>query len=123
MKSAAQTVSDYFDELPAERKAALGKLRRLIKRIAPTAAESMQHGMAAYELNGLLCALASQKNHMALYVCEVDVVEKHRASLSKIDCGKGCIRFRALEELPLDAIATILSEAHEKRAGSKAAAR
>ena len=80
----------------------------------------MQHGMAAYDLDGLLCALASQKNHMALYVCEGEIVDAHRAALGKLNCGKGCIRFRKLDELPLDVIAMILKEAYAQRSRCRA---
>ena len=115
MRSTATTVAEYLAELPADRHAALKKVRSVIKKAVPQAKESMQHGMAAYELNGLLCALASQRNHMALYVCEAEVVEAHRDSLGKLNSGKGCIRFGKLEELPLDAIIQILKDAAGKR--------
>ena len=39
----------------------------------------MQYGMASYELHGLFCSFASQKNYMALYVCETDAVAVHRS--------------------------------------------
>ncbi len=115
MQSNATTVAEYLEELPADRQAALKKVRSLIRKAVPQAKESMQYGMAAYDLNGLICSLASQKNYMALYVCEPEVVDAHRAALGKLNCGKGCIRFRNLEELPLDAVADILKEAGSKR--------
>jgi uncharacterized protein YdhG (YjbR/CyaY superfamily) len=115
MQSSATTVAEYLAELPSDRQAALKKVRSVIKKAMPRAKESMQHGMAAYELNGLLCALASQKNYMALYVCEPEIVDAHREALGKLNCGKGCIRFRTLEELPLDVISDILKEAQAKR--------
>ncbi len=115
MKSTATTVAEYLAELPADRQAALKKVRSVIQKTVPGAKESMQHGMAAYDLNGMLFALASQKNHMALYVCEAEVVEAHRSALGKLNSGKGCIRFSKLEELPLDAITQILREAAAKR--------
>lgn len=115
MKSNATTVPEYLAELPADRQSTLKKIRSLIKTTVPQAKESMQHGMAAYDLNGLLCALASQKNHMALYVCDAEVVDAHRSALGKLNSGKGCIRFGKLEELPLDAISQILKEAAGKR--------
>ena len=115
MKSSATTVPEYLAELPADRQTALKKVRSVIQKAVPQATESMQHGMAAYDLKGLLCALASQKNHMALYVCEADVVDAHRDSLGKLNSGKGCIRFAKLDELPLDAISHILKEAALKR--------
>ncbi len=118
MKSTAATVSEYLAEQPADRQKALTKLRSVIRKVAPDAKESMQYGMPAYELDGMLCGLASQKNYMALYVCEPEIVEAHREALGKLNCGKGCIRFRTLEELPLGAISAILKDARAKRKGA-----
>jgi len=72
----------------------------------------MQSGMPTYMLGGgMFCALAAQKNHMALYFCG-EVLDKFRPDLIKLhlNCGKGCLRFRPLEELPLELVATILEE-------------
>ena len=118
MKSTATTVPEYLAELPADRQTALNKVRSLIRKAVPKAKESMQYGMPAYELNGLVCGLASQKNYMALYVCEPEIVDAHRDALGKLNCGKGCIRFRNLDELPLDAITKILKEAAVKRSAA-----
>jgi uncharacterized protein YdhG (YjbR/CyaY superfamily) len=115
MKSTAATVAEYLAEQPADRRKALTKLRNVIRKIAPGAKESMQYGMATYELNGMLCGLAAQKNYMAFYVCEPEIVDSHRAALGKLNCGKGCIRFRNVEELPLEAISAILKDARAKR--------
>ena len=71
MQSKAKSVNEYLAELPAERRAALTKLRGLIRKIAPGAKESMQYGMPAFEQDGLACALASQKNYMSLYLGSV----------------------------------------------------
>jgi uncharacterized protein YdhG (YjbR/CyaY superfamily) len=115
MKSQATSVPDYLAELPDDRRAALTKLRSVLRKAAPDAKEAIAHGMPSYELDGMLYAMASQKNHMALYVCEPEIVDAHRDALGKLNCGKGCIRFRTYEELPVDAIATIVREAHAKR--------
>ena len=119
MKWAATTVAAYLKELPAERRVPLTKLRTLIRKIAPQARETMQYGMASYTLGDLLFALASQKNYIALYICESDAVETHRSALGKLNCGKACIRFRKLEELPLDVIENILRDAVRHRNASQ----
>ena len=115
MKSTATSISEYLTGQPPDRQKALTKLRSVIRKVAPDAKESMQYGMPAYELNGMLCGLASQKNYMALYICEPAIVDAHREALGKLNCGKGCIRFRKIEELPLDAITAILRDARAKR--------
>jgi len=116
MKSQATTVPNYLAELPPDRREPLEALRSMIHAALPDATEAMQHGMPAYELDGMVCALASQKNHMALYVCEPEIVDAHREALGKLNCGKGCIRFKKLDELPLDTIGAILKAAQAKRA-------
>jgi uncharacterized protein YdhG (YjbR/CyaY superfamily) len=107
MQSKATTIDEYLEELPSERRTALREMRALIHRVAPKTVEAMQYGLPAF---GDLCALASQKNYMALYVCESDIVKAHLAQLGKVTCGKGCIRFKRLTDLNLNAVESILRE-------------
>jgi len=107
MQSKAATISEYLEELPPDRRSALNELRALIHRVAPKTVEAMQYGLPAF---GDLCALASQKNYMALYVCESDIVKARLAQLGKVSCGKGCIRFKRLADLNLSAVESILRD-------------
>lgn len=109
MQSKAKTVDGYLDEIPAERRRALMELRKLILSIAPKARETMLYGMPAYLLDEPFCAFASQKHYMALYCCD-DLVDQYRSRLGKLDCGKSCIRFRKIEDLPMDVISSLLEE-------------
>lgn len=119
MQSLAQTVDAYLAEVPVERLPALKNLRALIRKIAPTAQEKIMHGMPCYTLGEeIFCGFASQKHYMALYVCD-DTVDKYRGQLAKLNCGKGCIRFRKWENLPLDAIEAILSDTAKLRLAGK----
>ena len=90
----------------------------------------MQFGMIGYYVplerfpdtyNGQplgLAAIASQKHHMALYLNNVygDVAtekrfrERYAASGRKLDMGKSCVRFRRIEDLPLDGIGKTIAE-------------
>jgi uncharacterized protein YdhG (YjbR/CyaY superfamily) len=107
MQSKATTIDEYLKELPSERRIALIEIRALIHRIAPKTVEAMQYGLPAF---GDLCALASQKNYMALYVCESEILKAHLAQLGKVSCGKGCIRFKRLTDLNLSTVESILRE-------------
>jgi uncharacterized protein YdhG (YjbR/CyaY superfamily) len=107
MQSTAATIDEYLEELPPDRLAALSELRALIRRVDPNAVEAMQYGLPAF---GDLCALASQKNYMALYVCESDLVKAHLPQLGKVSCGKGCIRFKRLSDLNLSTVENLLRE-------------
>jgi hypothetical protein len=128
MTSKAKTVKEYLAELPAERRAAIQKVRGVIlKNLGAGYAEGMQYGMIGYHVPhrvyppGYHCdptqplpfaGLASQKNHMALYLMCIygspqheDWFRKEWAKTGrKLDMGKSCIRFKKLEDLPLDVI-------------------
>ena len=108
MRINAETVDEYLSLLPDDRKAALSHLRQLILSVAPGATESLMYGMPAYDLNGQFCAMASQKGYMSLYILNTPAWQQHRAALSHLDVGKGCIRFKKLSDLPLETIELIL---------------
>jgi hypothetical protein len=129
MQSKAGTVAQYLEELPDDRRAPITKLRSLIRKHLPKGfAETMQYGMITWVVPhklypaGYHCkptdalpfaSLASQKNYMSLYLMSMYMGGKVQAYLEKqfaaaglkLDAGKSCIRFKKLEDLPLDAIA------------------
>ena len=75
--------------------------------------------MPYYVHHGDLVAFAAQKNHFSVYVMGQGLAD-HRHELGKLDCGKGCIRFKTLEELPLDVLRAIVRETaaeNERAAG------
>ena len=57
-------------------------------------------------------ALASQKNYMAVYLTGIYITDEardefekaYRATGKRFDVGKSCVRFRKLEDLPLELI-------------------
>ena len=109
-----EQVKAYHADLDPARQAALTELRALILESVPGADETMKYRMPTYEYGpGVLCAFASQKHYMSLYV-EIEAVEQHREELAGLNVGKSCIRFRRLEQLPLDTVRTILEETQER---------
>jgi uncharacterized protein YdhG (YjbR/CyaY superfamily) len=116
MQSQARTVDAYLAEVPPTRRPALATLRKLIRKIAPAAEETMRYGLPTYLLGDMFCALASQKHYMALY-CREEVVDRYRSRLDALSCGKSCIRFRQLEDLPMTVISSILREAARLHTG------
>ncbi len=131
MKSAATTVKDYLESLPAERREAIETVRRVILDNLPKGyEESMSLGMLAYSVplsrlpdtyNGQplwYAALASQKNYMAVYLMTVygdKTMEqwfrsRYKACGKKLDMGKSCIRFKKLDDLPLDLIGEVIAK-------------
>lgn len=117
MQSKATTVERYIAELPEERRGVAKRLRSLVQKSAPRATECMRYGMPSYELGELLCAFAAQKGHYSLYVMDTKLVDRFRPCLGKLSVGKGCIRFKKVEDVPLDVVGTLLAEAAARRAG------
>jgi uncharacterized protein DUF1801 len=130
VQSAARTVAGYLAELPAERRAVIAAVRKVIRRNLPKGyREVMNWGGIAYELplkrypntyNGQpLCyaGLAAQKNYYALYLmgCYGDkrlaqeLRDAFRQAGKKLDMGKACVRFKSVDRLPLDAIGRIIA--------------
>lgn len=112
MQSKARTVAKYLKAQSAASREALSTLRRTIRRAAPNAREAMLYGMPAYSVGPrMVAAMAAQKNYVALYVCDIPLVAKHRAKLGAVDCGKSCIRFKHIDDLDLEAVKVMLEEA------------
>lgn len=111
----ADPIEQYFESLknPAQHDD-LQKLRAFIREQLPHAEERITYGMPTYiQGERAVAALASQRRYMSLYL-EPDLVEKHRAELAPLDCGKGCVRFTQLDKLPLAVVGTILRETVER---------
>jgi uncharacterized protein YdhG (YjbR/CyaY superfamily) len=102
-------VDAYLSALEPDRRAALEELRELVFETAPDVMETMRYRMPTYELDDVLCSFASQKHYMSLYM-DVDLVAKHKKALRHLDVGKSCIRFKPIEDLPLEAVRQILAE-------------
>jgi uncharacterized protein YdhG (YjbR/CyaY superfamily) len=139
MRSKASTVDQYLAELPADRREAIEALRKTILDHLPEGyEEGMQYGMIGYYVphaihpEGYHCdpkqpvpfaSLASQKNHMALYLMCVYSDEAHAAWFvnawnktgRKLDMGKSCIRFNKLEDIPLEVVGQAIKRVPVKK--------
>ena len=115
------TVEEYITAADPDRQEALRVLRDVIRDAAPQAQEEIRHKMPYYGYHGDLVAFAAQKNYFSVYVMgRGQRLTDHRHELGKLNCGKGCIRFKKLEELPLDVLREIVRDnaAENERAAS-----
>jgi hypothetical protein len=128
--SKASTVEQYLEELPPERRAVVSRVRDLVRRNLPKGYdETMAFGMIGYGIplsryprtyNGQplgYVALAAQKNYYALYLMGPYMNGEQGQALAdafkragkKMDMGKSCLRFKSLDDLPLDAIGRVIA--------------
>jgi len=131
MQSKATSVEDYLNELPEERREIISTIRNKILENLPNGyEESMNWGMISYEIplkrypdtyNGQplgIASIASQKNHISLYMMGCYMVPEQTEKLIKAykdmgvkpNMGKSCIRFTKLEKIPLDTIVELIRD-------------
>jgi hypothetical protein len=136
MKTGAKTVASYLASLPEDRRAAIAAVRDVIrKNLDAGYEEGIQYGMIGYYVPHKVyprgyhvdpkqplpfAALASQKNHMSLYLMgvycgctegrdgETDEARWFREAWArtgkKLDMGRACVRFKKLENVALDVV-------------------
>jgi uncharacterized protein YdhG (YjbR/CyaY superfamily) len=131
MQSEATTVQKYLAALPDDRRKAIKAVRRAILENLPEGyEETMNWGMITYQVplktysdtyNGqplMYAALASQKNHMAVYLTGIYTSDPDRrafenaykATGKRFDVGKSCVRFKKLDDLPLQLIGDTIAK-------------
>jgi uncharacterized protein YdhG (YjbR/CyaY superfamily) len=111
------SVDDYIEGFPAGPRAKLKKVRTLIRKIAPEAAESIAYGMPAYKLGGRpLVYFAGHSGHIGLYALPKAVVV-FGERLAGYKTSKGTIQFPYDEELPVGLIEDILKFRLEENRG------
>lgn len=135
MQSKASTPDEYIESLPADRKAAIQELRKVIVKNLPKGfKEEMGYGMMGYVVPhtlypaGYHCdpkqplpflGMASQKNFIAVYHMGIYADPKllkwftdefAKASKTKLDMGKSCIRFKKPEHIPYELIGKLASK-------------
>jgi uncharacterized protein YdhG (YjbR/CyaY superfamily) len=125
MRSDASSVEEYLAELPEERRKAIDTVRQVILENLPEGYEEvMNWGMISYQVPLetyadtynrkplMYAALASQKNHISVYLTGIYMDEEakrdfeaaYKSTGKRYDVGKSCVRFRKLDDLPLELI-------------------
>lgn len=119
MTSAANTVDEYLDEVPDERKEAIKRIRELCLSELPGYSETMEYGMPTYRLQAegeASVAFASQKNNISLYILKKDVLDQYRHHFAKSAIGKGCIRYKNPKKIDFELIKEMLKASFQSDA-------
>ncbi|WP_396155699.1 DUF1801 domain-containing protein [Flavobacterium macrobrachii] len=135
MQSTAKTPSEYVDSLPDERKNVIENIRKTILDNLPKGfEETISYGMLGYVVphsiypSGYHCdpktplpfiSVASQKNFIAVYHIGIYadetllnwfVAEYPKHCKTKLDMGKSCIRFKKVNDIPLDLLGQLVTK-------------
>ncbi len=139
MPSKPTTVAQYLAALPKDRREALQAVRKVIlDNLDAGYAEGMQYGSIGYFVPhsvyppGYHCdptkplpyvGIASQKNHMAIYLFCVYTSEDEQRRFreawiktgKKLDMGKSCVRFKKIDDVALDVIGKTIKRTTVKK--------
>ncbi|MGB5981104.1 MAG: DUF1801 domain-containing protein [Nonlabens sp.] len=133
MTSNAKTIEQYLNEIPEDRKKPIQDLLDVLRNNLPKGfEEGMLYGMIGFYVTKSLYPkgyhaakewsplpfinLASQKNYIALYHSGIYAIpelhdwfteEYPKHSKYKLDMGKSCVRFKKVDDLPLQLIAEL----------------
>lgn len=129
MQSDATTAEDYLAELSEERREVVGAVRDVINAHLPQGyVEQMDWGMISWVVpletcpktyNGKPLAyvgLASQKQHVSVYLMGLYTdgpelawfQQQYAARGLMLDMGKSCVRFKRLDQIPLDVLGEVI---------------
>jgi len=135
MQYKANTPDEYIEAIPEERKEVMQNLRQVILDNLPKGfSEVMNYGLIGYVIphekypNGYHCDpklplpfmnIASQKNFIAVYhmgiyankeLMDWFVGEYPKYVKTKLDMGKSCIRFKKIDQIPLQLIGELAAK-------------
>ena len=118
----AKDVDSYLAAVPPEARAALERLRKIIRAAAPQATEAISYGMPAYKYHGALVYFAAFKNHCSFFP-GTSSLAAYRHELERYETSKGTIHFTPDHPLPAALVRRIVrarvkeNEAREKKPG------
>ncbi|PJZ70599.1 hypothetical protein CH373_06540 [Leptospira perolatii] len=140
MQSKASTPKEYLDSLPEDRKKAVNSLRKAVLKNLPKGfKEVMNYGMLGYVVpltmypDGYHCDpklplpfmnIASQKGFIAVYHMGIYsnkelltwFTKKYSEECEgKLDMGKGCIRFKKIDQIPYELIGELAGKMTPKQ--------
>jgi uncharacterized protein YdhG (YjbR/CyaY superfamily) len=101
-------VTAYIAGFPASSRAALTRVRGVIRRAVPAAEEMISYQIPAYKLHGRpVLFFAAWKEHYSLYPSNVRLVAAFKDQLSQYEISKGTIRFPLSDGVPATLIERI----------------
>ena len=111
MSQDSQAIARYMARVPKARRERALALHGLILSLFPQVAVSLEHRMPTYRLGGNFIAWGSMKQHLAVVTCSAERIAGFRARHAEVQGGRGCLRFRDRQRLPLADLAQVVKNA------------
>src|SRR5580692_2353726 len=100
-----KNIDEYLAALSDDKRAALERLRKIIRAAVPKAEECISYQLPAFRLDGKCFVwFGAAANHCAIY----GVLGDHKDELKDYDTSKGTIRFQADKAMPAALVRKLL---------------
>lgn len=102
-----RNIDDYIAGYPVKIQIILEQIRKVIKKAAPEAEETISYAMPAFRLNGMLVYFAAFTNHIGFYALPSGNAAFQK-ELSEYKTGRGSIQFPLDKPIPYKLIKEIV---------------
>jgi uncharacterized protein YdhG (YjbR/CyaY superfamily) len=100
-KEKPATIDEYLAGVSADKRAALEKLRAVIRSIVPGAEECISYGLPTFRRGRMLVAFGAASRHCSFFPLSSAALIAHADDLASYDTGPGTIRFQPDRPLPV----------------------
>ena len=105
-RSNPTTFNEYISVFPPDVRAILQKIRKIVRKAAPGAQETISYRIPTFKLNGVLVYFAAFQNHIGLYP-PIRGDARLEKAVARYAGEKGNLRFPLNEPIPYDLIERI----------------
>ena len=103
------TVDEYLAGVPDDARAALERLRGIIRATAPEATETISYRIPAFKHRGLLVGFAAEaKGHLTFHLMSPAAIRAHAADLEGYGLNAGSVRFTPDKPLPEELVTKLV---------------
>lgn len=103
-------IDTYLQDIPSAQRAALERIRVIVKQMVPDAEEVISYGMPTFKHNGKpLLHIAAFKDHMSIFPTGDPMVDTIGDELKKFRTSKGTLQFTEDAPIPETVIKQIIA--------------
>ena len=101
MITVIKDIQEYLSKLPAKRKERINSIRKAFQSADINSLETMKYKMPTFENGENWVSIGNQKKYISVYFCSQELIENIRINQPHINTGKGCVRIRDNQEIPI----------------------
>ena len=106
-------IEHYIQSIPEQCRERFISIHKLIFKLYPDVVVDICYRMPTYRHGDGWVALANQKNYISLYTCAESHIEMYKSRHPQQKTGKGCINFRARDEIYYEDLEDVIRHAIE----------